>query len=207
MAFFYCKHENANQNNFVSVARGLLSQLIGQNTHLIQYFYEKLSLSGEPSLRTRSLAKELLDVALCCSKTTYVIIDGLDECDRKERKDIASFFRAAVESSPPDDMDRIRCLFVCQDDGAARHDLANITSIGIRPSDTKNDIQNFSEIWKTKIEQKLGSLQGIGYDLVKIVTAKAQGQSFIIIGGSCEKGLTQLTRHVPLRKARHGKST
>lgn len=152
-----------------------MSQLVSQNSHLVQYFYEKLSLSGDPSLRTKSLARELLDVALNCSKTTYLVIDGLDECDRKDRKDIASYFKNAVQSLPRHDMDAIRCFFVCQDDAAARQDLTNIPSIGIRPADTKNDIHNFAQVWKTKIEGKLGSLQDTGYDVVKIVTAKAQG--------------------------------
>lgn len=73
-------------------------------------------------------------------------------------------------------MAAIRCLFVCQDDGPARKDLLDIPSINIRPSDIRNDVQNFCEIWKSKIEQKLGSLQDTGYDLVKVVTAKAQGK-------------------------------
>ncbi|KAJ4415216.1 hypothetical protein N0V82_007453 [Gnomoniopsis sp. IMI 355080] len=175
VAFFYCKHQTADRDSFLAVAKGLLSQLLVQNQELLQHFYEKASMSGEPSLRTKGLARELLDVALNCSKRTCLILDGLDECDRKERKDITSFMRDVVESLPPTDMAAIRCLFVCQDDGAARKDLRDIPSINIRPTDIKNDIENFCEIWKGKIEQEIGSLQGTGYDIVKIVTAKAQG--------------------------------
>lgn len=149
--------------------------ITGPNAHLTHFVYEKASLSGEPLLLTKALARELLDVAIACSKTTYLIIDGLDECERKERKEITSFLREAVHSLPPSDMDAIRCLFVCQDDSAARKDLADIPSIKICPSDIKSDIENFSETWKARIELKLGSLQSTGYDIVKIVTAKAQG--------------------------------
>lgn len=176
IAFFYCKNQNADYDGFLAASKGLLSQLLAQNPNLIQYFYEKASLSGEPALRTKSLARELLDVALRCSKRTYVILDGIDECERKERKEITTFLRHTVESLPQADMAAVRCLFVCQDDGAARKDLADIPSIKILPSDTKDDIQSFCGLWKRKIEQKMGPLQDSGYDIVKIVTGKAQGE-------------------------------
>lgn len=174
-AFFYCKHKDTSRNSFLAVAKGLLSQLLNQNKHLVQYFYEKSSNCGETSLHTRVLAGELLRVALSCSKRTYIVVDGLDECDTKERKHIVEFFRNTVEALPVADMDSIRCLFVSQDDREARKDLSNIPSINICPSDTKHDIHSFVMIWKDKIERKFGDLQGTRYDIAKIVTAKAQG--------------------------------
>lgn len=175
IAFFYCKHKDTSRNSFLAVAKGVLSQLISQNKHLIQYFYEKSSNCGETSLQTKALAGELLRVALSSSKRTYVILDGLDECDSKERRYIVEFFRNTVEALPIADMDSIRCLFVSQDDKEARKGLSNIPSIGICPSDTKHDIHSFVMIWKDKIERKFGDLQGVRCDIAKIVTAKAQG--------------------------------
>lgn len=175
IAFFYCKHKDTSRNSFIAIAKGLLSQLLDQNKHLIQYFYENSSNCGETSLHTKALAGELLRVALNSSKRTYIIIDGLDECEAKERRYVAEFFRNTVEALPTADMDSIRCLFVSQDDREARKDLSNIPSINICPSDTKHDIQSFVTIWKDKIEKKFGDLRGIKFDIAKIVTAKAQG--------------------------------
>lgn len=180
IAFFYCKHKDTSRNNFLAVAKGLLSQLLDQNKHLIQYFYEKSSSCGETSLHTKVLAGELLRVALSCSKRTYIILDGLDECDAKERKYIVEFFRNTVEALPIADMDSIRCLFVSQDDREARKDLSNIPSINICPSDTKHDIHSFVMIWKDKIERKFGDLKRVRYDIAKIVTAKAQGNPRVL---------------------------
>lgn len=178
MAFFYCKHKDADRDNFLAVAKGILSQLLTQNPQLIQHFYEKSSECGETSLRTRLLAGELLQVALSSAQRIYVVLDGLDECDAKERRDVAKFFRNAVESLTATDMDSIRCLFVSQDDGVAKKHLVNVPMVAVRPSDTKHDIQSFVSVWKDKIENKHGSLQGTGCDLVKIVTARAHGTSF-----------------------------
>lgn len=180
IAFFYCKHKDTSRNNFLAVAKGLLSQLLDQNKQLIQYFYEKSSNCGETSLHTRLLAGELLRVALSCSKRTYIVLDGLDECDAKERKHIVEFFRNTVEALPIADMDSIRCLFVSQDDREARKDLSNVPSINICPSDAKHDIHSFVMIWKDNIERKFGDLQGMRCDIAKIVTAKAQGNPRIL---------------------------
>lgn len=180
IAFFYCKHKDASRNSFLAVAKGILSQLVDQNKHLIQYFYEKSSKCGEISLRTKELAGDLLRVALSSSKRTYVILDGLDECDAKERKSIVKFFKDTVEALPTADMDSIRCLFVSQDDRDARRDLSSIPSIDICPSNTKHDIHSFVMVWKDKIERKFGDLQGMRHDIAKIVTAKAQGISSVL---------------------------
>lgn len=175
IAFFYCKHKDSSRNSFLAVAKGILSQLLDQNKHLIQYFYEKSSNCGEISLHTKVLAGELLRVAISCSKRTYIILDGLDECDAKERRCIAEFFRSTIEALPTADMDSIRCLFVSQDDREARKDFSNIPSVNICPSDTKGDIHAFVTIWKDKIEKKFGDLPGLRGNVAKIVTAKAQG--------------------------------
>lgn len=180
IAFFYCKHKDTSRNSFLSVAKGVLSQLIDQNKHLIQYFYEKSSNCGETSLQTKALAGELLRVALSSSKRTYIILDGLDECDAKERRCIVEFFRNTVEALPVADMNSIRCIFVSQDDKEARKDLSNIPLISISPSDTKHDIHSFVMIWKDKIESKFGDLQGLRSDIAKIVTAKAQGIHIVL---------------------------
>lgn len=175
IAFFYCKHKDASRNSFIAIAKGLLSQLLDQNKHLIQYLYENSSNCGETSLHTKVLAGELLRVALSSSKRTYIVLDGLDECETKERRYITEFFRNTIEALPTADMDSIRCLFVSQDDREARKDLSNIKSINICPSDTKHDIHSFVTVWRDKIEKKFGDLRGIKFDIAKIVTAKAQG--------------------------------
>lgn len=208
IAFFYCKHKDFSRDNFLAVARGLLSQLLDQNKHLIQYVYDKSSECGETSLNTKALAGELLRVALSSSKRTYIIIDGLDECDAKERRYVVEFLRNTVEGLPVADMDSVRCLFISQDDREARKDLSNVPSINIRPSDTKHDIQCFVAVWKDKIESKFGDLQGARYDIAKIVTARAQG----IPGGLHSLNRCCITtdhhphRHVLIRQARHGES-
>jgi hypothetical protein len=87
--FFYCKHKNSEQDNFLALARSLLVQLLKQDKGLLPYFYEKCCDSGETILKSEALVEELMLFALKNCKSAYIIIDGIDECPREERKHVA----------------------------------------------------------------------------------------------------------------------
>lgn len=175
VAFFYCRYEDPDRNTFVAVARGVLSQLLIQDDSLIPYLYEKTSRSGQTSLKTESLAKELLETAIKNHRKLYVIIDGIDECDRDQRKEIVSTFESLWESLPPADVDSLRCLFVSQDDSAARRDFARITKLKITESDTKQDISAYANGWSMKIKDKFVLSQDYQQFVEDMISERAEG--------------------------------
>jgi hypothetical protein len=123
------------------------------------------------------LAKELLETVFESCKKTYIILDGLDECTRQERKDISTWFRQLVDGLPRKEMDAIRCLFVSQDDGYARKDLSMLPSIKLTATSNKSDIEMYARIWHQRMEEKFGPLDTKGLDITNIVTARAQGSN------------------------------
>ncbi|KAM7213295.1 hypothetical protein V8F06_011306 [Rhypophila decipiens] len=178
LAYFYCKDGDPNRNSFVAIARGLLSQLLRGNPDLLLQLYDKGNLkSGEAILSDAQTAKELLEVALDSSvKPTYIIIDGIDECqDRQERKLITSWFSEQVNNLPREDFGDLRCLFVSRKDGPAIKDLGMLPSIELRPVDTRDDIRNYLTAWGRKIEEKYGAVDSKAYPLVDTIMAATQG--------------------------------
>ncbi|KAH7022148.1 hypothetical protein EDB80DRAFT_694105 [Ilyonectria destructans] len=176
LAYFYCKGTNDTRNNFVAVARGLLSQLVKGDQDLLLQLYEKGNLqSGEAILRDTSMAKELLDVALDSDKTTYIIIDGIDECRREERKEICSWFSERVNKLGKDDHGNIRCLFVSQEDGIAKKDLVMVPAIKILPTHVHKDIRRYVDSWRDKIELKHGQLDPAVHPLTDMIMSSARG--------------------------------
>jgi hypothetical protein len=141
--YFYCRHKNAEQDNFHSVARTILSQLLRQDRDLLAYFYEKCCESGETVLESRTTIESLAKAGFENCKSAYIIIDGLDECGREDRKEITYWFRSLVESLPTSEPDRLRCLFLSQDDGFARKDCSGLASIEIEVGDNKADIESY----------------------------------------------------------------
>ena len=99
--------------------------------------------------------EKLLDLAFGNCTSAYIILDGLDECSREERKLIAQRFRKLVEDLPPTDPERLRCLFISQDDGAARKDFSGISRIKISTEDNKHDIEEYSRIEAGRLQETL----------------------------------------------------
>ncbi|VBB81748.1 Putative protein of unknown function [Podospora comata] len=153
--YFFCKHGDNERDNFVSIARSLLSQLLPYNRDiLLPYYHDKYQSSTEAVLGTRSIIEDLLKVSIQNSPHVYIILDGIDECPRKERDIIASWFRELVEDLPQSNPTQIRCLFVSQEDGVARKDFAGVSVIKIRSQDNLRDIEQYSAKWAIDIQKK-----------------------------------------------------
>jgi hypothetical protein len=158
----------------MAVARSILWQLSSQNPLLPPYIHEHASSRGEMLLTSKSLAKEIIKIALSSSERAFIVIDGLDECPRAERVEITSFFRSLVESAPVGVMEPIRCLFVSQDDGVALESFRGIPRIKIADHNNQ-DLRDYAHVWHKKLEAKFGSLQG-NCHIANIITARAQGE-------------------------------
>lgn len=151
--FFYCKQGNNDRNNFTAIARSFLAQVLKQDRELLNYFYQECCDSGEAVLSDPGHMETLLNAAFTNSRSAYIIIDGLDECPRDERKSISKWFRNLVESLPTSEPERLRCLFVSQDDGVARKDCAGLGTLKITEDDNKEDIAEYSRIEAERLQE------------------------------------------------------
>jgi hypothetical protein len=175
--FFYFKQEDSDRNNFLSMARTLLMQMLEQNPHTLDYFYSKCCNSVGTFLASRAIVEELLAVALRNCESAYIVLDGLDECSsRKERGEIVKWFREMIDSLPLDERDRLRCLFVSQND-SARKDYRDFSSITVDADNNENDIEAFSKVQSERLMAKLGISEHKANELAANVTASAEGKS------------------------------
>jgi hypothetical protein len=109
----------------------MLAQLIGLNKDLLAYVYDKASASGETSLDSPKLAKELLETAIKSLGKVYILIDGLDECEKAEKKPISSWFQSIVYSVSASDPESLQCLFISQHDNDAGRLFAGLPTLRI----------------------------------------------------------------------------
>lgn len=100
------------------------------------------------------LVQEMLEFLLASCESAYIIIDGLDECEREERKVMTQWFRRLVESLPGNAPDRLRCLFVSQDDRIGVKDLQGLAKINIEAQDNKQDILFYSRVQAHELRRK-----------------------------------------------------
>jgi hypothetical protein len=181
VSFFYFKQEDSDRNNFLSMARTLLSQILEQSPHTLDYFYSKCCSSGGAVLTSRALVEELLRFALSNCESAYIVLDGLDECcTRKERGEIASWFRDLIENGPPDIRDRLHCLFISQHD-SARKDYRDLPSITADADNNEEDIEAFCKVQSGKLVTKLDITEEYAHEIAERVSAAAEGMSALNI--------------------------
>ena len=163
--------------------RSILFQLLCQHeADLLAYLFEnaaKSSKAGEVVLSDTFLMSEILETALqsCGENTVYLILDGLDECQREHRKEITKTFQSIIDSMPLDKVDKARCLFVCQNDGFARKDLAMVPCIRIGTENT-SDIHEYALYWSHKIGRKF-KLESVETErIANFITERSDGVYF-----------------------------
>ncbi|CAN9258661.1 unnamed protein product [Alternaria alternata] len=173
--FFYFKKEDSDRNNFLSMARTLLSQILQQSPYILDYLYSKCCSSGNPVLTSRSLVEELLMFALSNCESAYIILDGLDECcTRQERGDIASWFRDLIETGRPEIRDSLHCMFVSRHD-SARNDYRDLPSITADVDNNKEDIETLCKVQAGNLVTNLQITEDQAHEIVERVSAAAEG--------------------------------
>ncbi|KAI9687323.1 MAG: hypothetical protein M1822_002366 [Bathelium mastoideum] len=173
--YFYCKYGNSERDNFIALARSLLSQFIQQDEDLLLYLYEQCCDSGEAELKSPSRVEELLQFVFQRCESAYIVLDGLDECGREERKSIAQWFRKLVEDLPISESERLRCLFVSRDDGAARKDFSGLSYIKISLEDSKPDIFDYCRIRAWQFNADFNLSEDRKLEIAEDVANKANG--------------------------------
>lgn len=153
----------------------MLSQLLHQHPDLLPHYYEKAFSSSGAVLTSLSLAKEMLEIGLKFAAKTYVIIDGLDECGREERKEITRWFRNLIEELLSTQPDHIRCLFISQDDGPARKDFSVLPSLKIHATDIEGDIEQYASKRGLELQRKFELPDLLRIDMIRKVTEGSQG--------------------------------
>ncbi|KAF2036244.1 hypothetical protein EK21DRAFT_52772 [Setomelanomma holmii] len=151
--FFYCRYLDKDRSTFLGLARGLLSQLLLQDDSLLPYLYEKACTTGQ-RLSVEQVAREVLETSIKTNEKLYVVVDGLDECEREDRKQIVSFFDNVWTALPDDEKDSLRCLFLSQDDSTARKDFANMSSLKITEAHIRKDIRTYAVARVAEIKAK-----------------------------------------------------
>ncbi|KAL3475095.1 hypothetical protein BJX99DRAFT_259710 [Aspergillus californicus] len=151
--FFYCKHGDQMRNSFLSIARGLLGQLVTLNKPLLPHFYECAAGSATDSHLSISRAQELLSLALSSLPSVYIVIDGIDECPPEESRMIIPWFQKEIESINSGSADA-RCLLISQDDHICQKLLKDTPTLRVSKDNNMSDIRVYcdtlSESWVDK---------------------------------------------------------
>jgi vacuolar-type H+-ATPase subunit F/Vma7 len=166
----------------VSVLKGILEQFVDQYPDLMPYCHSRYTTSGEPALRSAPIAKRLLEDLCITIPRQFIVVDGLDECEVVERKQILEFLVQLASTCDLEEPGKLRILIVSQDYPDIKRTLHSSTNTRIVPriitlpsTDNENDIRIFVNDWAGKVKEK-HDLDNDQTDYIKQLTVKrAQG--------------------------------
>ncbi|KAF2261162.1 C2H2 domain-containing protein [Lojkania enalia] len=180
VSYFYCNY-NGN-NEAVTVLKGILHQLLDQYPDLMPHCLARKATSGEPSLRSFTNARRLFEDFCLSVPKQYIIIDGLDECDLRERKQLLELFVQMMGQCDAEDPGCFRVLFVSQDYADIKRSLHSSAEARIAPkiislssSDNEKDIRVYMNDLMGQIKMKHGLKDEQAEYLQHLTIHRAQG--------------------------------
>lgn len=153
LAFFYCREKDGQRNTFASVAKAILVQLLRQNLTLLPYLYDECLKIAKPTLSSSKDCEKLLSTAFHIVPQTFFIIDGIDECEQKERADMLKFFKSVINKNS-NSPGKIRGIFISQDLNDIRSILQGTHIIRLGKAHSEVDIWNYAVAWAYKIQKQ-----------------------------------------------------
>ncbi|KAI9869334.1 MAG: hypothetical protein M1813_000123 [Trichoglossum hirsutum] len=175
VGYFYCKHKNPFKNSFASIARGILAQLISRNEDILPFVYDKQASSGEVTLQSTKLLREVFDVVLAAIDKVVIILDGLDECEKEERKTTLSWLQTTIAKVIDTNPGSLRVLIFSTDEPDIRRSLSNATIKRLETLDNRSDILSYIEIWSCKIAEKFKISQVRKEEIVSQISERTRG--------------------------------
>jgi hypothetical protein len=136
-----------------AIIKGLLTQLLSINPGVLSYIYEECAKSREVTIESLTTLKSLITIAFDCGKPLWIILDGLDECEVKERKKILSWILPLLKSE--DEPSHIRLLVVSRDEGDIGKQLSKYPRVVLNSlAAHQNEIRVYTSKKVAKIQKK-----------------------------------------------------
>lgn len=185
-SYFYCHYEGQGTNTAVDILRGLVYQLLNQYPQLLPHCHAKYQSSGGPTLRSPMLARKLFEDFCHTVPKLYVIVDGLDECEQTERKQLLGCFVETIGQCDIAELGKLRILIVSQaypDIGRALHSSSIKRTVpstfNISSTDNQRDIQTYVKSRVDRIAGEFELSNDLSEYLRNLTVERAKGKMFL----------------------------
>ena len=182
LAYFYCKYGESDRRDPESILRTVVKQLAIVNSDSclpdsVVSLYRKHKNDGFKSGKLQ--VDESKDLIIRLTKEfqeTFIVIDALDECDKRSRDRLLDALKSIMEETPH----RVKVFVTSRDDDDIVLHLKGVPNVYIRSSDNSSDIETFivAEIERCISKNKLlrGSVEPrLKQRIIWTLADKAQG--------------------------------
>jgi hypothetical protein len=173
LAYFYCKDQDDQRSKFTSVTKAMLAQLLQQNPEILVYLYDECLKSAKVTLASPQDCIKILGAVLQAVPKTFIVIDGIDECEQKERKAMLNYFVSAINDA---DAGKVRGLFVSQELIDLKTALHSFETLRLSEEHSKLDIRNYAIKWSFEIQKRFKLMPDVAREhIVQLVCQGSDG--------------------------------
>ena len=169
--FFYCKHDQQEKSTFAHILRGLLAQFLCQDDALVAHFYDRCTSKNQAGMS--AMLEELAKDAFHNQKHSFVILDGLDECEPAEAERAISWFISLQKDSEVADSGQVRLLCIGQRVYALERMLTSAVDISLENDMHQEDIKRYVKEQARHIREEFEISSEIEKDIVNRTTDAA----------------------------------
>lgn len=176
IAFFYFRGDDSDRNSLSAMLKSLLCQLLDFNSDVLPFIYEECVKSREVTTESLKTLKSFFTLALEHREPVWIVLDGMDECDAKERKKILSWILPLIGSD--DISTHIRLLLVSRDEGDFGKRFAKTPSITLQEMAAHTqEIRVYTTRKMKKIQEKFDLSKQEVKEMSEQVNSGAKGES------------------------------
>ena len=171
ICYHYCRDDGTGQavHIFSALILALLEQLPGLKKTFYEW-YKQNQASGilDPAKNTRKLGEFLETVLETLDRPLFVVIDGLDECDRASRKALLKLLKTLSQKTP-----RLKVVLSSRPEEEILEQLVDVARI-----DLSSDAHRDAVIVRHTVERQLSYLsEDVGALVIKTLSRLAQGSA------------------------------
>jgi len=175
--YYFCSFSSSTGRTRSHILKLLITQLLNRSRDLASYVYEEYVAMGKTTSMLQ--LKDLIFALLQGFRITRIVVDGLDECDESDQKDIIEDLRRLAGVSPSGSICKI--LFVSRDISSISQHLRKMSSINLSFERTAIDsaiksfvISKLDPVREKVLHMNLGS--GLIDSISSEILEKADGE-------------------------------
>ncbi|KAF3765675.1 hypothetical protein M406DRAFT_289896 [Cryphonectria parasitica EP155] len=173
--YFFFKHDQPEKNTHNSLLRATLDQLINHDSAVSDLFIEEAAKLADVNFRSTASLETLVKRGFECYHTSYLILDGLDECSKGETEKSVQWLLSLTKGGLDASTNRLRIIFAGQRDGILDRLLDSQPSISLEYLDAHaEDIRQYCLEFCERIQEKFKD-SSLKQTIIELVTEGAKG--------------------------------
>lgn len=171
---FYCKASEPHQSTFNAVARSLIWQILQKDTGCLDYIYDTIIASKECRPGSSELFKQILEALANFHSSLFIAIDGLDECEEKERSKILSVVSAISKECSTEQ--NVKFVLTSRSEEDIRRSLHSAFFLNIEPKYVESDIRAYVKLQTAKLRRKFDFDMAMEGEIAEEVLTRPKGK-------------------------------